>query len=78
MMPAVTILALDCFPRNRGAAASMQGFFQMLVNASVASIAVPLLHSRLEYFVLGQLVFLLISLSLWVFAQKTESGCVLS
>ena len=78
MMPAVTILALDCFPRNRGAAASMQGFFQMLVNAGVASIAVPLLHSRLEYFVLGQLVFLLISLSLWVFAHKTESGYVLS
>lgn len=78
MMPALTILALDCFPHNRGAAASMQGFFQMLVNAGVASIAVPLLHTRLEHFVLGQLVFLLISLSLWVFAHKTESERVLS
>jgi MFS transporter, DHA1 family, multidrug resistance protein len=70
MMPALTILALDCFPRNRGAAASMQGFFQMLVNAGVASIAVPLLHTRLQHFVLGQLAFLLIALTLWVFAKS--------
>lgn len=72
MMPALTILALDCFPRNRGAAASMQGFFQMLVNAGVASIAVPLLHTKLQHFVLGQLVFLLMALLLWTFAKSRD------
>lgn len=68
LMPAVTILALDCFPHNRGAAASMQGFFQMSVNAGVASIAVPLLHTSSWHFVLGQLVFMLLALTMWYFA----------
>lgn len=70
MMPAITILALDCFPENRGAAASMQGFFQMSVNAAVASIAVPLLHTQNLHFVLGQLVFMLISLGLWYVSTR--------
>jgi DHA1 family bicyclomycin/chloramphenicol resistance-like MFS transporter len=75
LMPAITIRALDCFPHNRGAAASMQGFFQMFINALVASIAVPLLHTKLEYFVFGQSVFLSIALLLWFLAQKaTVSG----
>ena len=71
VMPAITIRALDCFPHNRGAAASMQGFFQMLINAGVASIAVPLLHTRIQHFVLGQLVFLLTGFILWYFARPT-------
>ena len=70
LMPAITIRALDCFPHNRGAAASMQGFFQMFVNALVASIAVPLLHTKIEHFVLGQFVFLSMALLLWFLAQK--------
>ena len=64
-MPAITILALDCFPDNRGAASSVQGFIQMLTNAVVASIAVPLLHTQQLHFVIGQLVFLLLALLLW-------------
>lgn len=70
LMPAITILALDCFPHNRGAAASMQGFFQMGINAAVASIAVPLLHTKLQHFVLGQLFFLLLALTLWYFSKR--------
>lgn len=69
LMPAMTILALDCFPDNRGAAASMQGFFQMSVNAAVASIAVPLLHTTSQHFVLGQLAFMFMALVLWSFAK---------
>ena len=64
-MPALTILALDCFPHQRGTAASMQGFLQMLINAGIASIAVPLLHTRWLHFALGQLTFLLLALLLW-------------
>jgi DHA1 family bicyclomycin/chloramphenicol resistance-like MFS transporter len=69
IMPAITIQTLDCFPKNRGAATSMQGFFQMLINAGVASVAVPMLHTRNQFFVLGQLAFLLIALALWYFAR---------
>lgn len=74
LMPAMTILALDCFPHNRGAAASMQGFLQMFINAAVASIAVPLLHTRIQHFVLGQLVFLLLALLLWYLAQHRNTA----
>jgi MFS transporter, DHA1 family, multidrug resistance protein len=70
VMPGVTILALDCFPNHRGSAASMQGFSQMITNAGVASIAVPLLHTQREYFVMGQAVFLLAALVLWYFSRR--------
>ncbi len=65
MMPAITVLALDCLPTHRGTAASMQGFLQMMTNAGVASIAIPLLDSRWLHFVLGQVIFLLLALALW-------------
>jgi DHA1 family bicyclomycin/chloramphenicol resistance-like MFS transporter len=65
IMPAITILVLDCFPNHRGTAASMQGFLQMLINAAVAGIAVPALHTQRSHFVLGQALFLSIALALW-------------
>lgn len=71
-MPAITILALDCFPHHRGTAASMQGFLQMLINAGVASVAVPLLHTQWLHFVLGQLAFLLLSLLFWSSIRKNK------
>lgn len=64
-MPAVGVLALDCLPRNRGSASSIQGFLQMTLNAGVASLAVPLLHQQWSHFALGQLVLLAIGLGFW-------------
>jgi len=72
-MPAITILALDCFPRHRGSAASMQGFLQMLMNAGVASVAVPLLHTQWLYFVLGQFLFVLFALLLWFRVERGDA-----
>ena len=71
MMPAITVLALDCLPTHRGTAASMQGFLQMMINAAVASFAVPLLSSRWVNFVFGQIVFLLLSVILWYRISRT-------
>jgi len=65
IMPAITILALDCFPHHRGTVSSMQGFLQMMINAGVASFAVPLLHTQWQHFVWGQLIFLLLAVLLW-------------
>jgi DHA1 family bicyclomycin/chloramphenicol resistance-like MFS transporter len=65
MMPAITVLALDCLPGHRGTAASMQGFLQMMTNAGIASLAVPLLHGRWMNFVLGQVVLVLLAAWLW-------------
>ena len=72
MMPAITVLALDCLPTHRGTAASMQGFLQSITNAAVASIAVPLLHANWLNFVMGQLVFLLLAAGLWYHLRGGE------
>lgn len=72
MMPALTVLALDCLPTHRGTAASMQGFLQSVTNAAVASIAVPLLSARWLNFVTGQLVFLLVAAGLWYYLRRCQ------
>ena len=64
-MPAITVLALDCFPHNRGAASAVQGFMQMMGNALIASVAVPLLSQRPDWMALGQVSLVVITLLLW-------------
>jgi DHA1 family bicyclomycin/chloramphenicol resistance-like MFS transporter len=64
-MPAMTILSLDCFPKNRGSASAMQGFVQMTGNALISSIAVPLLILHPSHLALGQTVLIAIALLLW-------------
>jgi len=64
-MPAMTIMALDCFPKNRGTASALQGFVQMMGNALIASLAVPLLRQLPIHFALTQLLLLVCALFLW-------------
>lgn len=64
-MPVFTVLSLDCFPHNRGSASAMQGFVQMMSNALVASLAVPLLASQPHNLATGQLLLVLFGLLLW-------------
>jgi len=71
MIPAMTILALDCMPTHRGTAASMQGFVQVMAGAGVASFVIPLLSARLLDFVLGQAVFILLAVALWYRLRKS-------
>ena len=66
VMPAISVLAMDCFPDNRGAATSMQGFVQMLINAAVASLLVPLLQVGRNFFVTGQAALLLLAILFWI------------
>jgi DHA1 family bicyclomycin/chloramphenicol resistance-like MFS transporter len=65
VMPNITILALDCFPQNRGSAAAVQGATQMLSNALLASVIVPLLGSNSINFVWLQAIAFLLALLLW-------------
>ena len=71
-MPAMSVLSLDCFPHNRGAASAVQGSVQTMGNALIASLAVPFLGHRPDWMALGQLSLVVISLLLWRFlpAQK--------
>ena len=64
-MPALTVMALDCFPNNRGTASALQGFVQMMGNALIASLAVPLLSYQPSHLALGQLSLLACALLLW-------------
>jgi DHA1 family bicyclomycin/chloramphenicol resistance-like MFS transporter len=41
-MPSLTLLALDCFPEQRGLAASCQMFLQSMCNVAVAGVIAPL------------------------------------
>jgi DHA1 family bicyclomycin/chloramphenicol resistance-like MFS transporter len=66
-MPVMTVLILDCFPNNRGAASAVQGAIQMLGNALIASMAVPFLGHRPDWLALGQLSLIGITLLLWHF-----------
>ena len=64
-MPAMTVLALDCFPKHRGTASALQGFVQMMANALVASLAVPLLQQQPAHMAIAQLILLSFALCLW-------------
>lgn len=70
IIPAITVMGLDYFPNNRGAAASMQGFFQMMFSASVAGIAVPLLQESQMHFVFGQAGFMFFALLFWFLTKN--------
>ncbi|MDX1812206.1 MAG: multidrug effflux MFS transporter [Gammaproteobacteria bacterium] len=66
-MPAMTVLSLDCFPQNRGAASAVQGFIQMMGNALISSLVVPVLSHRPDWLALGQVSLVVIALLLWRF-----------
>lgn len=70
MMPVLTIMGLDCFPKNRGMASSMQGFLQMGSNALVAGLLTPLLFHSLTALALGMMTFQVIALVLFLFILR--------
>ncbi len=70
-IPSLTILALDCFPNNRGTAAAVQSFVQMMANAIVASIVLPLVTQSYLAFAVAQLCFISLAVVLWLKVPKT-------
>ncbi|MFV2060289.1 MAG: multidrug effflux MFS transporter, partial [Gammaproteobacteria bacterium] len=50
-MPALSVLALDCFPHNRGSASAVQGFVHSMIASLVTAIIVPIVASNLTDFV---------------------------
>ena len=64
-MPALSILAIDCFPQNRGLASAVQGFIHILFAAIVASLILPVLAKSITGFALAQLLCLTAGLVMW-------------
>jgi MFS transporter, DHA1 family, multidrug resistance protein len=63
--PAVTLMLLDLFPHNRGLAASLQSFIQMLMFAIVSGVVAPLLFDSAFKLACGVLAGLMLSFMLW-------------
>jgi DHA1 family bicyclomycin/chloramphenicol resistance-like MFS transporter len=64
--PAATLLTLDLFPHIRGTVASCQSFATTLLGAVVAGAIAPVLSHSPVGLAVGQLVFAVVSLGLWL------------
>ncbi len=64
-MPNVTVLALDCYPHQRGMASALQAFLQLSANALVAALLVTVLSRSLAWRSLGMTGFYLAAAMLW-------------
>jgi len=63
--PILNLAMLDLFPHDRGAAASVQGFSSLLVNALIAGALAPLLGGSLITLAIGSLVLFLSAWFVW-------------
>ncbi|MGA9341662.1 MAG: multidrug effflux MFS transporter [Rhodanobacteraceae bacterium] len=64
--PTLTLLLLDRFPAQRGAASSMQAFASLLFNALLAGAIAPLLYASALHLALGSCALSLIGYLAWV------------
>lgn len=68
--PALTLLMLDRFPLNRGAAASMQAVTSLGLNALIAGALSPLVSGRLVTLALAATLFSIASFACWLWVHK--------
>ncbi len=71
VMPNLSLMALDCFPSNRGMASAMQSFVQMSATALVVGAVVPLVSSSVTMLALAMLLLNLAAVLLW---QRVRRG----
>lgn len=64
-MPGVTVMALDCFPRQRGMASAAQGFIQIVTMSGISAALVPLVSGNIVHFALGQAALFCLALAFW-------------
>jgi MFS transporter, DHA1 family, multidrug resistance protein len=64
-MPNLTVLALDCYPRQRGMASAMQTFLQLVANGLVAALLVAKLARSLPGLAGGMAGLYLVAVLLW-------------
>lgn len=65
LMPNLTVLALDCYPYQRGMASAVQTFLQLVGNSLVAALMVAPLARHLAGLAAGMAVLWLSALALW-------------
>ena len=65
-IPGLTILSMDCFPRNRGTASAVQSFVQVMLAALTASLLVPLLSVSPLHYAVAQLACVFLAIVFWL------------
>ncbi|MFI4928466.1 MAG: Bcr/CflA family drug resistance efflux transporter, partial [Burkholderiales bacterium] len=70
--PAMTVIAMDFFPRYRGLVSSLQSSVQMLVFAVVSGVLAPLLFDSAFKLACGMLGGVALGLLCWIGAQRLE------
>jgi len=74
-MPNLNLMALDCFPRNRGMASAMQSFVQMSFTALVVGVVVPRVTESVPSLALAMLLLNLAGFFLWHWLRRREGVC---
>jgi DHA1 family bicyclomycin/chloramphenicol resistance-like MFS transporter len=70
IMPGISVMAMDCFPKNRGSATAVQSFIQLGVTSTVASFIVPLVSASTLHFALTQGTLTSVAILLWIGANR--------
>ena len=65
VFPILTLAILDMYPRQRGAASSLQAFSNLIVNAVIAGVLSPLLSHHGLHLALGMAGFVLLGWLMW-------------
>lgn len=70
VMPIVTLMCLDLFPDQRGAASSVQAFVGLAMNAIIAGMISPALSGRAQWLAAGALVMAMLGWAVWWLAIR--------
>ena len=78
VFPILTLAILDMYPRQRGAASSLQAFSNLMVNALIAGLLSPLLSHHGLHLALGMAGFVLLGWLMWqweALASRRQPVC---
>jgi len=74
IFPVLTLAVLDLYPKQRGLAASLQSFVQLMTNALVAGLLAPLLQAKPLHLALGTATLLLLGFVCWLSPQLKSTA----
>ena len=74
--PGITILNLEIFPRVKGLASSLQGFFSMLIFSFVSGAVAPLLFDSALKLAIGGMVGLALSAFFWWLSRRPAAEVI--
>ena len=74
VMPIITLMCLDLFPEQRGAASSVQAFVGLLMNAIIAGVISPALSGKDHLLAAGALVMAVLGWLVWWLAIRKNTA----